>query len=101
MSKKSRQKARKHRKHHAFSMICQRCGAVEGASAGRLLQNLADSMNAVSDAGLGLRLTHGIIISKQGYVLPLKGGRWTARDVAYDQFTDMDTPTVTDDDLDT
>jgi hypothetical protein len=43
-----------------------------------LLSNLAQVLDACEDAKLELKLSHGIVLSKYGYVLPLKSG-WTPR----------------------
>lgn len=99
MSKASRKKHRQ-RKHarKAFSTICQKCGAVESATPASLLSKLADAMNAINDAGLALRLRHGIVMTRGGYVLPLKSNRWAARTLNYDTFRDIASP-ILDDDL--
>jgi len=37
-----------------------------------------------------IRFAHGVAIGKDGYVLPLAGGRWTARTLAYDPLSPDD-----------
>ena len=39
-----------------------------------------------------MRLRHGIAVTRHGYVLPLKGGRWTARTLAYDPLSPPEDP---------
>jgi hypothetical protein len=89
-SKKHARRKRAHRKAKAVSVICQQCGALGDGSAGALLTSLADAMNAAADAGLDVRLRHGIVVAGSktsgGYVLPLQDGRWQARTLAYDPF---------------
>jgi len=43
-----------------------------------LLTNLAQLLDACDDAKLEIKLHHGIIVSKYGYVMPLKSG-WAPR----------------------
>ena len=96
MSKHSRKKHRKRaalRRAKAVAVICQRCGQTGDGSAGTLLTSLADAMNACSDAGLDVRLRHGVVLAAGktggGYVLPLPAGdgdRWTARTLTFDPF---------------
>jgi hypothetical protein len=96
VSKASRKKARKHKSHkRVMSVICQRCGVLEGASAGDLLTRVADAMNACTDAGLEIRVRHGALIARKGYVLPLASGSWSARTLAYDPFVQV--PVLPDD----
>ncbi len=91
MSKLSKKKARKrraHRKAVAISMICQQCGRIGDGSVASLLTNVTNALNACADSGLKVRNRHGIFMVDGaiggGYVLPLPGGRWTARSVTYD-----------------
>lgn len=90
MSKQSRKKAR-HRKKHAktrllMSTICPDCGAVDVSSPSSLLNNLADALNLCADGGVKVKVRHGALLAPEGYVLPLTGGRWTARTLNYDPF---------------
>lgn len=99
MSKSSKKKARRqrqHRKARAVSVICQRCGQLGDGSPAALLTTLADAMNACADAGLDLRLRHGVVMAASkkggGYILPLPvgdGDRWTARTLTYDPFVQV------------
>lgn len=39
-----------------------------------------------------VRPAHGYLETTEGYVLPLKGGRWTARTLAYDPLAPASLP---------
>ena len=72
-------------------MICQKCGQVGDGSTGSLLTAVADALSACRDAGLDIRLRHGVVMAAGktggGYVLPLPpGDRWQARTLTYDPF---------------
>lgn len=43
-------------------------------------------MNACREAGLPVRLRHGIVLTRAGYVLPLEDGHWVARTRSYSPF---------------
>lgn len=60
--------------------------AVTAPEAAALLEDLAAALNAAQDAGLEVRLKHGVVFTRAGYVLPLAGDRWCARTLAYTQF---------------
>lgn len=61
----------------------------------RLLMQLADAMNACEKAGLKIRLRHGAVMTKGGYVLPTEK-EWVARSSVYMGFD----PPDDDDDMD-
>jgi len=92
VSKQSRKKARKRRRaavakrQHLISTICQQCGAMGSGSPAAMLSVLADALNTCADAGIRIRVRHGALIALEGYVLPLAGGKWTARTLNYDPF---------------
>ena len=60
-----------------------------------LLGAVATALTACEAAGIAVKLGHGIVTSREGYVLPV-GGRWVARTLAYTEFT----PPAGDDDDD-
>ena len=82
MSKKKGHRARKPKRQHPAA--CPRCHTPADSSPGALLTALAAVLNGMADAGIKVRLDHGFAETTQGYVLPLKAGRWTARTLAYD-----------------
>jgi hypothetical protein len=93
MSKASRKKALKRRKHRdklTWQFVCPQCQSVDDGSPGALLTNLADALNACADMGMAVRVRHGAVLAEGpdggGYVLPLEDGRWTARTLTYDRF---------------
>lgn len=93
MSKQSRKKARKRKMKHksqAWMILCPSCGREDDGSVGSLLMGVADALNACSDSGLKLALRHGAVLAAGklggGFVLPLRDGRWTARDQHYDRY---------------
>lgn len=53
---------------------------------GQLLACLADALNACEDAGITVKLKHGAVITRFGYVLPVGDARWGARTLAYSPF---------------
>ena len=97
MSKKHGAK-RKHRRKAARHVLCTNCRQPAGEPWG-LLAGVAASLNACEDAGTTVRLRHGIVMTRAGYVLPLRDGRWAARTLDYgpfevpagDDIDDMDT----------
>jgi|SRR5271155_5462814 len=96
MSKQSRNKARKRRMKHktqTWMITCPGCGRGDDGSAGALLTQLADSLNACVDGGLKVALRHGAVLAAGkiggGYVLPTSHGHWTARDQQYDRFVQV------------
>lgn len=65
-------------------LVCARCAAPQDVSPAALLGAVAAALNACTDAGMRVRLRHGIVEAREGYVLPLKDDRWTPRTLAYD-----------------
>lgn len=56
----------------------------------KLLQNLADALNACSSAGLRVKLKHNAVYTREGYVLPVEDDRWVARTLLYTELTPAD-----------
>jgi hypothetical protein len=54
--------------------------------AGALLAAVADALNGCEQAGMVVRLRHGIVMTREGYVLPLGEGKWGARTMTYTEF---------------
>ena len=65
-------------------LACPRCHTPADGTPGALLAALAAVLNAMGDAGMKVRLAHGYAETPEGFVLPLKAGRWTARTLTYD-----------------
>jgi len=57
-----------------------------------LLQGLADALNRCAEAGLRVKLKHGAVYSRAGYVLPVDDERWVARTLLYTELTPSDDP---------
>ena len=55
-----------------------------------LLTQLADTLNALSDAGIPAKVKHGAVYTKAGYVLPIGEGRWVARTLLYTELEPID-----------
>jgi hypothetical protein len=55
-----------------------------------LLAAVADALTACQEAGLQVRLKHGAVITRNGYVLPVGDGQWGARTLAYSPFSPDD-----------
>jgi len=53
-----------------------------------LLASVAEALNACEQAGIAVRLKHGAVITRNGYVLPVGDGQWGARTLAYSPFGD-------------
>jgi hypothetical protein len=94
VSKHSRKKARHRRQHRkpVLQAMCQNCGSTYPATPEALLSALAEAMNACQDAGIKIRLRHGVVMAKEGYVLPIKD-RWAPRTSVYTEFTPALLPT--------
>ena len=58
-------------------------------TAQHLLSDVADALNALTEAGYPPHLKHGIVVSDLGYVLPAKHG-WVARTLNYDPLNPAD-----------
>lgn len=94
MSKHSRKKSR-HRKRArkpVLTALCQNCGATYPGTPEALLRALAEAMNACQDAGIKIHLRHGVVMTKEGYVLPIKD-RWAPRTSVYTEFVPALLPT--------
>jgi hypothetical protein len=50
-----------------------------------LLGAVAEALTACEAAGIAVKLKHGIVTSREGYVLPV-GDQWVARTRAYTEF---------------
>lgn len=95
MSKKSQRRARRHRhrRKHVLRAMCDNCQRHVPADPESLLSSLATALNACDSADIRIRLRHGIIMTRQGYVLPLQDGTWAARTLNYDPFSPPDSGT--------
>ena len=72
--------------------------AAESAAQGRqLLAGLADALNACEAAGLAVKLKHGAVHTRLGFVFEVGDKRWEARTLAYSPFG---TPPEADDEMD-
>lgn len=58
--------------------------------AATLLQELADVLNECASAGLRVKLKHGVVYTREGYVLPIDDERWVARTLLYTELTPPD-----------
>lgn len=55
-----------------------------------LLQNLAVALDACGEAGMCVKLKHGVVYTRFGYVLPLDNNKWTARNLTWDPLSPPD-----------
>ncbi len=83
---------RKKRRKPNRPLACPRCHTPADGSPGALLRALAAVLNSCADAGLRVRFSFGGVTTREGYVLPLRGGRWTARTLAYDLLSPPEGP---------
>lgn len=88
MSKKRSRKRKRAR--HGPTVVCTRCAGRADDSPSGFLGNLAAALNACEAAGITVRLKHGAVYTRYGYVLPLTDGRWAARTLLYTEFTPPD-----------
>lgn len=88
---------RKKRRKPPAPLACPRCHTPADSTPGALLKALAAVLNAAADSGLKVRFAHGAVMTREGYVLPLKSGRWTARTLAYDPLAPPEDPSGLDD----
>lgn len=58
--------------------------------ASALLAALAGALNACEAAGITVKLKHGAVITRNGYVLPVGDREWGARTRAYSPFGPAD-----------
>lgn len=58
--------------------------------AAKLLLDLADALNACTEAGISVRLKHGAAYTSMGYVLPIGDDRWVARTLVYTELAPTD-----------
>jgi hypothetical protein len=54
----------------------------------RLLGAVADALTACEQAGIAVKLRHGIVLTRAGYVLPVGDHEWGARTLRYTPFSD-------------
>ena len=52
-----------------------------------LLASVAAALNACDAAGFEVRLKHGAVMTRVGYVLPLGDGKWAARTLNWSPFS--------------
>ena len=52
-----------------------------------LLASVAAALNACDAAGFTVRLKHGAVMTRVGYVLPLGDGKWCARTLNWSPFS--------------
>ena len=52
-----------------------------------LLGAVASALNACEAVGISVKLKHGAVITRNGYVLPVGDGQWGARTLAYSPFS--------------
>lgn len=62
---------------------------IPSVDAHALLTGVAAALNACDEAGLRVKLKHGIVFTRAGYVLPVGDG-WAARTLAYTPFGQQD-----------
>lgn len=67
------------RKRKAKSRRHVTCASCAAKAAPGALPALAAALNACADAGIAVKLRHGIVISEQGYVIDMPDGKWEAR----------------------
>lgn len=98
VSKKSKRRAKRHRKPKPFTTICQRCGVTQGAAPPELLGAVASALNVCEEAGLEPELALRSVFTEYGYVLRMADGRWDVRNRNYDKIVAPKTPVIFDDD---
>jgi hypothetical protein len=99
VSKHSRKRARHRKKVRkpVLMALCQNCASAYPANAEALLSALAGAMNACQDAGMKVHLRHGVVMTKGGYVLPIKD-KWAPRTSVFTEFSAVLLPTDDPDD---
>ena len=83
-------KKHKKRRKNRRQTVCAVCAAPQDGTPAALLTGVAGALNACTDAGVRVKLRHGIVVAREGYVFPLIGGVWMARTLA----SDPDLPSV-------
>jgi hypothetical protein len=88
---------RKKKRRHPRPLACPRCHSPADGTPGALLQALAAVLNSCADAGLKVKFAHGSALTREGYVLPLGGGRFAVRTPTYNPFPPPEDPSGLDD----
>lgn len=79
----SKKKRRKKKRRPAVRIAC---GGSRNTGPCGLLGHVATALMACEKAGLAVTLSHGAVITREGYVLPLGGGKWGARVLLHAEF---------------
>jgi hypothetical protein len=77
---------KKHRRKARKGTVCPRCHTPSDGSPAALLGSLAAALNACDDGKMAVKLRHGSVFTRQGYVLRLEDDRWAARTKTYTPF---------------
>ena len=59
----------------------------EPPDAGHLLSLVAEALTQCEQAGIAVKLKHGAVMTRVGYVLPLGDGEWCARTLNWSPFS--------------
>ena len=62
----------------------------EAADAQRRLSLVASALTECEAAGIAVKLKHGAVMTRVGYVLPLGDGEWAARTLNWTEFSVQD-----------
>jgi hypothetical protein len=63
------------------------CAGQRGSGVHALLAHVADALAACEAAGLVVKFSHGAVVTREGYVVPLGNGQWGARTLRYTEFS--------------
>jgi hypothetical protein len=97
VSKKHGAKQKRRKKAAKHAVLCASCRQPLD-DPWSLLAAIAAAFNACADAGVWLKLRHGVVMTGRGYVLPLAGGRWGAGTQDFTTFPEIAAAAALDDD---
>lgn len=78
--------SRRHR-HKRIALTCPACKKKTQANTAALLEAAAQALTACRNAGLKLKVRHGILSCEEGLILPLDDGSFITRTRVYTEFS--------------
>lgn len=78
---------RRHQRHKRIALTCPNCKKKTQANVAALLESVAQSLTACRDAGLKLKVRHGVLSCEEGLILPLDDGSFITRTRIYTEFS--------------
>lgn len=83
-------KQKNHPRPKRIAVTCPGCQKKTQATPAALLNAAVVALNACHDAGLNLKVRHGILSCPEGLILPLDDGSFVARTRIFTEFSRRD-----------